>query len=88
MLAQVMDRFAANKTRQSLVVYAPWDLTFPRHLSLEVLDEFRKRGVNFVSRVLPCGHYTTGETPYKYIDGWYMGSFIHKAYKQMRERVV
>lgn len=84
----VMDRFAAEKTRQTLVIYAPWDLTFLREFSLDVLSNFRKRGVNFVSRVLPCGHYTTGETPYKYIDGWYMGSFIHKAYKQMRERAV
>jgi hypothetical protein len=84
----VMDRFASEKTRQTLVIYAPWDLTFLREFSLDVLSNFRKRGVNFVSRVLPCGHYTTGETPYKYIDGWYMGSFIHKAYKQMRERAV
>jgi hypothetical protein len=84
--SSVMDRYAADRTRQSLVIYAPWDLTFPRHLSLDVLANFKARGVNFVSRILPCGHYTTGETPFKYIDGWYLGSFIHKAYKQMRER--
>ena len=24
--------------------------------------------------VLPCGHYTTGETPYKYMDGWHLAS--------------
>jgi hypothetical protein len=35
--------------------------------------------------VLPCGHYTTGETPYKFIDGWYMGWFIYRAYKALRE---
>jgi len=35
--------------------------------------------------VLPCGHYTTGETPYKFIDGWYMGSFVYRAYKALRE---
>ncbi len=82
----VMDRFAAEKTRQSLVIHATWDLTFIEEFSLDVLKNFSARGVNYVSRVLPCGHYTTGETPYKYIDGWYMGSFVHKAYKQMRER--
>ena len=84
--SSVMERFAADKTRQSLVVYAPWDLTFPRHLSLDVLANFKARGVKFERRILPCGHYTTGETPYKYIDGWYLGSFVHRAYKQMRER--
>jgi len=35
--------------------------------------------------VLPCGHYTTGETPYKFIDGWYMGSFVYRAFKALRE---
>jgi hypothetical protein len=35
--------------------------------------------------VLPCGHYTTGETPYKYLDGWYLGWFIYRAYKALRE---
>lgn len=86
--SSVMDRFAADKTRQSLVIYAPWDLTFPRALSLDVLANFKARGVNFESRVLPCGHYTTGESPFKFIDGWYLGSFIHRAYKKMRERAL
>ena len=35
--------------------------------------------------MLPCGHYTTGETPYKFIDGWYMGWFVYRAYKALRE---
>jgi hypothetical protein len=39
--------------------------------------------VDFVSKVLPCGHYTTGETPYKFIDGWYLGSFVYNAFKQL-----
>jgi hypothetical protein len=34
--------------------------------------------------VLPCGHYTTGETPFQYIDGWYMGSFVYRAFKALR----
>lgn len=80
----VMDRFAAATTRQSLVVHATWDLTFLREYSQEVLRNFRERQVDYVSRVLPCGHYTTGETPYKYIDGWYMGSFIYQAFRRMR----
>lgn len=84
----VMDRFAATTTRQSLVIHATWDLTFLREFSLEVLRNFQERHVNFVSRVLPCGHYTTGETPYKYIDGWYMGSFIYNAYRRMRRQTV
>jgi hypothetical protein len=41
--------------------------------------------VDFEPRVLPCGHYTTGETPYKFIDGWYLGSFVYRAFKALRE---
>ena len=82
----VMDRFAAQTTRQSLVIHAIWDMTFLREFSLEVLRNFRDRRIDFTSRVLPCGHYTTGETPYKYIDGWYMGSFIHKAFRRLRQQ--
>ena len=44
---------------------------------------FRRRGIDFVSKVLPCGHYTTGETPYKFMDGWYLGSFVYSAFKQL-----
>jgi dienelactone hydrolase len=81
-----MDKFAASPKRV-LVVHATYDLTFPLHLSLDVLSNFRRRGIDFVSKVLPCGHYTTGETPYKYLDGWYLGSFIHSAFKRLaRER--
>ena len=68
-----------------LVVYANYDLTFPREYSLKVVDAFRRSGVRHEIRVLPCGHYTTGETPYKFIDGWYMGSFVHRAFKALRE---
>jgi dienelactone hydrolase len=76
---------AAGRDKKVLVVYADYDLTFPREYSVQVIDAFRRHGVNFESRVLPCGHYTTGETPYKYMDGWFLGSFIHRAFKQLRE---
>jgi len=28
---------------------------------------------------MPCGHYTIGETPYKYFDGWQIANFIRTA---------
>jgi hypothetical protein len=77
-----MDLFAAPP-RKTLVVHATYDLTFLRRYSLEVLENFRRFGVDFESRVLPCGHYTTGETPYKFMDGWFLGSFIHRAFKDL-----
>jgi hypothetical protein len=79
-----MDRFAATTPRKALVVHATYDLTFLAGYSRGVLDNFRRYGVDFESRVLPCGHYTTGETPYKFIDGWYLGSFVYSAFKQLQ----
>ena len=87
-----MDRFAGNTAKQLQsnwgkkcvrVIYAPYDLTFLREFSEDVLREFRMRGVNFDAKVLPCGHYTTGETPYKFIDGWYLGSHVYMSFKTL-----
>jgi dienelactone hydrolase len=78
-----MDQFAANP-RKILLVHATYDLTFLREYSQQVIENFRRRGIDFVSKVLPCGHYTTGETPYKFMDGWYIGSFVYSAFKQAR----
>lgn len=77
-----MDQFAA-KPKKVLVIHATYDLTFLREYSLEVLKSFRERDVDCISKVLPCGHYTTGEAPYKFMDGWYMGSFVHSAFHQL-----
>jgi hypothetical protein len=77
-----MDLFSAAP-RKVLAVHATYDLTFLRRYSLEVLENFRRYAVDFESRVLPCGHYTTGETPYKYMDGWFLGSFVYRAFKEL-----
>jgi len=81
-----MQRFASTPKRV-LVVHATYDLTFPLHLSREVLSQFKQNNIDFVSKVLPCGHYTTGETPYKYIDGWYLGSFIYRAFRDLARQI-
>jgi len=77
-----MERFAAH-AKKVLVVHATYDLSFLREYSLKVLHSFSELGIDYVSKVLPCGHYTTGETPYKFIDGWYLGSFVYSAFKEL-----
>ncbi len=79
-----MKRFAATP-KKVLVVHAKYDLTFLEKYSLEVLRSFSELGIDYVSKVLPCGHYTTGETPYKFMDGWYLGSFVYSAFKGLAE---
>jgi hypothetical protein len=83
-----MERFAAAPGRQTLVVHATYDLTFINELSLDVLTNFDRHKIDYVSKVLPCGHYTTGETPYKYMDGWFVGSFVYNAFKRLAEKGV
>jgi hypothetical protein len=79
-----MERFAATPKR-SLVIHASYDLTFPLAYSLDVLKSFDRLKIDYVSKVLPCGHYTTGETPFKYLDGWYLGSFIYSSFRRLAE---
>ena len=78
-----MDLYSTRRNRKSLVVYAPYDLTFCVEFSRDVLANFDSRGIDYVAKVLPCGHYTTGETPYKYLDGWYLGSFVYQEFKRL-----
>ena len=82
---KLMRPVVAGPEKKVLLVYANYDLTFPKEYSLKVVEAFRRIKLNFEKRVLPCGHYTTGETPYKFIDGWYMGSFVYRAFKALRK---
>lgn len=80
-----MEKFAADP-RRVLVIHATYDLTFLREFSLDVLSNFDRWSIDYESRVLPCGHYTTGETPYKFIDGWYLGSFVYRAFRDLAKQ--
>lgn len=64
--------------RKTLLVYAKYDLTFPVDLSRKLVDEFRRRGIPTEVAVLPCGHYTTGETPFKFLDAYYLTRFLRR----------
>ncbi len=80
---QPLDRMPPWPRKRARVIYAPYDLTFLREFSEDVLREFDRRGLDYDAKLLPCGHYTTGETPYKYMDGWFLGSFIYNSFKAL-----
>jgi pimeloyl-ACP methyl ester carboxylesterase len=67
------------RDRQTLLVYARYDLTFPVDLSRDLVRAFREDGIPHELAVLRCGHYTTGKTPFKYADGWILTRFLKKA---------
>jgi dienelactone hydrolase len=66
--------------RKSLIVYATYDLTFLPEFSHAIIAEFHRRHLDLKVSVLPCGHYTCGEFPFKYMDGWYLTSFVRSAF--------
>jgi dienelactone hydrolase len=70
----------ARWPKKSLIVYAEYDLTFLPEFSRQTVAEFARHGLDHKVAVLPCGHYTTGETPYKYMDGWQLVSFLRTAF--------
>jgi len=73
----------ARWPKKSLVVYARYDLTFRPEFSRQVVEEFERHGLDHKVVVLPCGHYTTGEAPYKYVDGWHLASFCRTAFESI-----
>lgn len=79
-----MRKFAAHR-KKVLVIYAKYDLTFLRELSEEVVKLFTEYDIDYKAIALPCGHYTVGEVPFKFIDGWHLGSFIYSAFKQLEQ---
>jgi dienelactone hydrolase len=54
------------------------DLTFPANLSRDVIDEVKRHNIPVDVVWLPCGHYTSGEAPWKYLDGWKIVAFMRK----------
>jgi len=70
----------ARWPKKSLIIYAKYDLTFLPEFSRQVIEEFARHGLDHKVVALPCGHYTTGETPYKYMDGWQLTSFLRTAF--------
>lgn len=64
--------------RELLLIYARYDLTFPLDLSRSFLAEFRRQRIPHTRAMLPCGHYTTGKAPFKYLDGYQLTKFLVK----------
>lgn len=71
------DKFA-RFPRKCLMIYAKYDLTFIPELSRDAVAAFRAHGIDLKTVALPCGHYTTGETPFKYMDAYHMVRFLMK----------
>ncbi|HEY3742492.1 MAG TPA: alpha/beta hydrolase family protein [Bryobacteraceae bacterium] len=68
----------ADKNKRSLFIYALYDTTFPRHLSEQVIAGAKEWKLDHKAVALPCGHYTEGETPFKFMAGYHIVGFLKR----------
>jgi hypothetical protein len=64
--------------KQSKFIYTRYDTTFPVHLSRQVIEGARSLQWAHEVTVLPCGHYTMGEFPFKFITGYQICSYLKR----------
>jgi hypothetical protein len=71
-------RRMAGRDLRSLLVWARHDSSFLPVYSQQVLRSFRELELPHEVYALPCGHYTTGQFPFKLMDGLAMCRFAAK----------
>ncbi len=76
-----MERLATLPMRPQRYIYTLYDLSFPVELSRDVMRELRRRNIKHSKAAIPCGHYTLGEKPWVYLDGYKIIRFLHKHLK-------
>ncbi|MGD9563176.1 MAG: alpha/beta hydrolase family protein [Pyrinomonadaceae bacterium] len=76
-----MERLAHLPPRPQRYIYTLYDLSFPVELSRDVMRELRRRKIPHSKAAIPCGHYTLGEKPWVYLDGYKIISYLHKNLK-------
>lgn len=71
-------RMVEMKPRPMRFIYGLYDLTFPVDLSRQIINEAKRHGVKINVSAIPCGHYSLGEKPWVYWDGWKITSFLKR----------
>jgi len=66
----------AQSEKKSLFLYGTCDTTFLPKYSEAMIEQIRQRKIPHQVVALPCGHYTLGEAPFKFIDGYHICSFL------------
>ncbi len=72
-----MDRYARFE-KKSQFIYSTYDTTFLPKYSKMMLEEIRLRELDHDVVVMPCGHYTMGKSPFRYVAGYHIASFLLK----------
>lgn len=81
-----MPRVASMGHRPIRFIIARYDLTFPLDLSHQAIAEARRNNLPLDIVWLPCGHYTTGELPWKAFDAWKIATFFRRKFRKRGSR--
>lgn len=73
-----MEKLAAQASRPQRYIYTLYDLSFPVELSRDTMRALRRYKIKHSKTSIPCGHYTLGEKPWVYLDGYKIIRFLHK----------
>ena len=76
-----MDRLSKLPPRPQRYIYTLYDLSFPVDLSRDTINALRRHKIKHSEVAIPCGHYTLGEKPWVYYDGFKIVSFLRKYLK-------
>jgi hypothetical protein len=72
-----IDRYATLR-KKPLFIYARYDTTFPVRFTRQVVAKAKELGFEHKFVALPCGHYTLGETPFKFMAGYHICAFLKR----------
>ncbi len=73
-----IERMATLPERPQRYIYTLYDLSFPLDLSLDTMNALKEHNIKHSKVSIPCGHYTLGEKPWVYLDGYKIISFLRK----------
>jgi hypothetical protein len=71
----------ARERRPALLISAKYDLSFLPDLSQIFFDDCDRHNAPARKVFLPCGHYTIGRTPFKYIDAFHIVNFFRRLWR-------
>ncbi len=71
-------RLARETGKRSLLIWARYDPCFLPEFSRAVVASFRRLGLPCEAHGLPCGHYTIGRWPFKYVDAGLIVRFLRR----------
>jgi hypothetical protein len=74
-------RRLACERRPALFISTKYDLTFLPDLARIFFDDCDRHNVPARKVFLPCGHYTIGQTPFKYIDAFHIINFFRRLWR-------